>query len=122
MIKNKLSASSRFLTMSLTLFLLSNCGNLKKEDEVIVYDFPSASNTQYYCDQSRQMIVSLGVNAEAANVRYDGNIWRLERVSPDQNAYTDGTRTLLIDGDGIYALEAGGIPFLTGCTTERHFY
>ncbi len=83
-----------------------------------VYEFPASSNNLYFCDQSRQMTASVGPNAQAAVVLYDGRNHRLPRLPAESEVYSDGTWTLLFNELGVAALEYEGVPVVTGCSTE----
>ncbi|MAM35053.1 MAG: hypothetical protein CMH28_08270 [Micavibrio sp.] len=83
-----------------------------------VYVVPSMSNTQYYCDQNRQMVMSLGVNNPNAVVLYDGNTIHLQRDLIEPNIYRNGTYTLFSQ-EGFATLEREGVPLLTNCSVVQ---
>ncbi|MAQ71492.1 MAG: hypothetical protein CL565_04780 [Alphaproteobacteria bacterium] len=83
-----------------------------------VYVVPSMSNTQYYCDQNRQMVMSLGVNNANAVVLYDGNTIHLQRDLIESNIYRNNTYTLFAQ-EGFATLEREGVPLLTNCSVVQ---
>lgn len=76
---------------------------------------PTAPNDLYFCDNARQVTISIGDMAKEALIQFEGRNIALQRVETNQGiAFTNNIHTLYYD-DGLAVLEREGVPILTNC-------
>lgn len=78
---------------------------------------PTASNNTYFCDNARQMTISIGDRSNDALIQYEGRTISLERIDTNEGlAFTNNIFTLFYDPDERLAvLERENVPILTNC-------
>ena len=101
----KSKAQTRFFSILILFVFLSACSGRDPFS-------PFASSQTYFCDQNRQLVLSLGDQGKSAAIAFDGRNITLSRVTDDR--YTNSIYTLYIDGDRI-VVEREGVPVFTDC-------
>ena len=74
---------------------------------------PLAANTTYFCDQGRQMVISLGDRGERAAVAFEGRNLTLERTGSE--SFSNSIYTLYINEDDGAVMEKDGVPVFSDC-------
>lgn len=102
--------TSFLLTLTMTALSLNACGGAD-------HFTPTAANNTYFCDNARQMIISIGDQSNDALVQVEGRIIDLKRIDTNKGlAFTNNIYTLFYDPDeNLAVLEREGVPTLTGC-------
>ncbi len=77
---------------------------------------PHAAHDLYFCDHSRQIIISLADQGERTAISFNGEHMSLERIG--DGIFSNSVYTLYVDDDKA-TLEREGVPFLSGCRTQQ---
>ena len=100
----------RYIMALSTIIILSGCQSADPYN-------PTASNNLFFCDNARQMAISIGDMSNEALVQFEGNNIAMTRIEANRGiAFTNNIYTLYFDPDERLAvLERDNVPILTGC-------
>lgn len=99
--------NSKLLTF-LSLIALNACASADHFN-------PTVPNDLYFCDNARQVTISIGDMAQEALIQFEGRNIALERTEANTGiAFTNNIHTLYYN-DGLAVLEREGVPILTNC-------